>query len=75
MVIPGGTGQVIFARIPNGSPLWQGHADPASGPNAPHFELVSADGLMGPGRTVGFGIALMAPASRTSPRISSSDTC
>lgn len=73
MVIPGGTGQVIFARIPNGSPLWQGHADPASGPNAPHFELVSADGLMGPGRTVGFGIALMAPASRGSVTLASND--
>lgn len=31
--------QLAFARIPQDSPVLNDHPDPASGPNAPHFEI------------------------------------
>lgn len=34
--------QIMFARIPGDTPLLKDHPDPASGPNAPHFEITLA---------------------------------
>ncbi|TEB27342.1 alcohol oxidase [Coprinellus micaceus] len=31
---------LLWSRLPKSSPLWRNYADPSSGPDAPHFEII-----------------------------------
>ncbi|TFK24009.1 pyranose dehydrogenase [Coprinopsis marcescibilis] len=64
-----GINQVAWLRLPNDSPIWETHEDPAAGKNTPHIELAidNSAGFTGlTGFFVGMGLAVPTPLSRGS---------
>ncbi|KAF9258144.1 alcohol oxidase [Marasmius fiardii PR-910] len=71
------TTQLGWLRIPDDSPAFEQHPDTAAGPNSAHYELVFANGARGTippeGNFVTIGTAVVAPASRGSITLNSSN--
>ncbi|KAL0576339.1 hypothetical protein V5O48_005637 [Marasmius crinis-equi] len=67
------TTQLAWLRLPDDSPIFQTHADPAAGPNTAHYEFVFANGYRGTPPATGnyFSISTVVatPAARESPSI------
>ncbi|KAJ6575612.1 alcohol oxidase [Mycena vulgaris] len=66
-----------WLRVPKSSPIFDRFADPAAGPNAPHYELVMGNGLFTPAPATGhfFSVAsvVVSPSARGSVTINSRD--
>ncbi|KAJ7693354.1 aryl-alcohol oxidase-like protein [Mycena rosella] len=70
--------QVGWLRIPDNSSIFQQFPDPAAGPHTAHYELLFTNGLIRPptpptGNFMGIGTAVVAPVSRGSITLNSSD--
>ncbi|XP_006456004.1 hypothetical protein AGABI2DRAFT_121909 [Agaricus bisporus var. bisporus H97] len=70
-----GINQVAFLRIPDNSDIFSQFPDPSSGKNSPHIELAIGSGMTSfiPGHFVGVGASIVAPASKGSVQINSSN--
>ncbi|KDR81170.1 hypothetical protein GALMADRAFT_91825 [Galerina marginata CBS 339.88] len=71
-----GVNQVSWTRIPGNSPIFKTFADPSSGSNSPHIELVISNGggfSVNPGNFVGAGLAVVTPVSRGSVSLKSNN--
>ncbi|KAJ6521926.1 alcohol oxidase [Mycena vulgaris] len=70
--------QVGWLRIPDNSSIFKEFPDPAAGPHTAHYELLFTNGLIRPptpptGNFMGIGTAVVAPVSRGSITLNSSD--
>ncbi|KAJ6594334.1 alcohol oxidase [Mycena capillaripes] len=69
--------QFGWLRIPDNSSIFEHFPDPASGPNTAHYELLFANGLLGPapptGNFLGIAAAVVSPVSRGSVTLNSND--
>ncbi|KAJ6494980.1 aryl-alcohol oxidase [Mycena vulgaris] len=66
-----------WLRIPDNSSIFNTFPDPAAGPNTSHYELIIANGLLGPppptGNFLSIVPAVVSPASRGSVTLNSND--
>ncbi|KAF7363145.1 Aryl-alcohol oxidase [Mycena venus] len=62
-----------WSRLAQDSPAFSVHADPSSGPDAPHLEFSFVPGGSTPGNSMSIFVALVSPVSRGSVVINSSD--
>ncbi|KAJ7244648.1 aryl-alcohol oxidase precursor [Mycena haematopus] len=64
-----------WLRLSPDSPVFEVHADPAPGPDAPHFEMLFQPfGISGaPGHFISLTMAMVSPVSRGSVELSSND--
>ncbi|KAF8665728.1 hypothetical protein AX16_000176 [Volvariella volvacea WC 439] len=75
----GPTNQLGFFRLPSDHPVLQGIPDPASGPHGPHYELIFVNAFFSPGllpppgNFMSITGALVAPTSRGTIKLASSD--
>ncbi|KAJ7451793.1 aryl-alcohol oxidase [Mycena galericulata] len=69
--------QLGYFRLPRKTSIFERFPDPASGPNAAHYELLFSNGLLGPapptGNFLGIVAAVVSPVSRGSVTLNSSD--
>ncbi|KAJ7640226.1 pyranose dehydrogenase [Mycena rosella] len=69
----GGATHLGWSRLARDSPAFGVHADPSSGPDAPHLEFSFVPGGSTPGNSMIIFIAVVSPVSRGSVVINSSD--
>ncbi|KAJ7918986.1 aryl-alcohol oxidase [Mycena leptocephala] len=71
------TSQLGWLRIPDSSSIFERFPDPAAGPNTAHYELIFANGMLGPppptGNFMSIVPAVVSPASRGSVTLNSND--
>ncbi|KAF7343506.1 Pyranose dehydrogenase 1 [Mycena sanguinolenta] len=69
--------QLGWLRIPNNSSIFEQFSDPSAGPTAGHFELLLANGIVGPppptGNFMSISSALVSPTSRGYVELNSTD--
>ncbi|KAK7005885.1 mitochondrial choline dehydrogenase [Favolaschia claudopus] len=69
--------QIGWLRVPDNSPIFDKFPDPAAGPGSAHWELLVANGMVGPppptGNFLTLVSAMVAPVSRGSVTLSSND--
>ncbi|KAF7368944.1 hypothetical protein MVEN_00220600 [Mycena venus] len=76
-----GVSHIGWFRLDHNSSIFEGFADPAAGPDTPHFELVfdaGDPGIAGPpdgtlGHLMGIGVAVVTPVSRGTITLNSSN--
>lgn len=70
-----GVNSIAWIRIPDSSPIWQNHSDPAAGRKTPHLELPFIGGGLYPlpGRIMGTNNVVAEPHSRGSISLNSKD--
>ncbi|KAJ7217681.1 alcohol oxidase, partial [Mycena pura] len=69
--------QIGWLRVPDNSSIFARFPDPAAGPNTAHYEFIISNGFLGPtpstGNFLGITTAVVAPTSRGSIALNSSD--
>lgn len=75
-MVSSGLNNVLWLRIPPNSPIWQNHQDPSPNKDSPHVECVLTNhagfsGQVGP--HISIGLAVIAPQSKGTIKLSSSD--